>query len=117
MASIAASYLIPRTRRGLTWGRNSSVVIATAGSSRSALRSVDLVNGKKVNGVHIPGEKKGSLFMEEPHVEGNKPLHDCLLGRFVEQNFVYGQTFIIRSYEIGPDKTATMETLMNLLQV
>ncbi|XP_023001057.1 palmitoyl-acyl carrier protein thioesterase, chloroplastic-like [Cucurbita maxima] len=116
MASIAASYLIPRTRRGLTWGRNSSVVIASAGGSRSGLRSVDLVNGKKVNGVHIPGEKKGSLFMEETHVEGNKPLHDCLLGRFVEENFVYGQTFIIRSYEIGPDKTATMETLMNLLQ-
>uniref|UniRef100_A0A6V7QTC0 Acyl-[acyl-carrier-protein] hydrolase n=1 Tax=Ananas comosus var. bracteatus TaxID=296719 RepID=A0A6V7QTC0_ANACO len=38
------------------------------------------------------------------------------LGKFVEERFVYRQTFVIRSYEIGPDKTATMETLMNLLQ-
>ncbi|KAJ6764250.1 ACYL-[ACYL-CARRIER-PROTEIN] HYDROLASE [Salix koriyanagi] len=36
--------------------------------------------------------------------------------RFVEDRLVYRQTFSIRSYEIGPDKTATMETLMNLLQ-
>ncbi|KAL1541806.1 palmitoyl-acyl carrier protein thioesterase, chloroplastic-like [Salvia divinorum] len=40
-----------------------------------------------------------------------------LLGGFVaEDRFVYRQTFVIRSYETGPDKTATMETLMNLLQ-
>ncbi|PKA63803.1 Palmitoyl-acyl carrier protein thioesterase, chloroplastic [Apostasia shenzhenica] len=38
------------------------------------------------------------------------------LGGFIEKRFVYRQTFVIRSYEIGPDKTATMETLMNLLQ-
>jgi len=30
---------------------------------------------------------------------------------------VYRQQFVIRSYEIGPDRTATMETIMNLLQV
>ena len=41
-----------------------------------------------------------------------------LLGGFLaEDRFVYRQTFVIRSYETGPDKTATMETLMNLLQV
>lgn len=67
----------------------------------------------KVNGVHVH---------EAPNMRNLKrtddsPLHACLLGRFVEDNFVYRQAFIIRSYEIGPDKTATMETLMNLLQV
>lgn len=39
------------------------------------------------------------------------------LGKFVEGRLVYRQQFVIRSYEIGPDRTATMETLMNLLQV
>lgn len=39
------------------------------------------------------------------------------LGKFVERRLVYRQQFVIRSYEIGPDRTATMETLMNLLQV
>lgn len=98
--------------------------------ARSRPQNVELINGKKVNGVHVGGaatlfsgdRKGGGLLVEESSgVEGggggDKPLHDCLLGRFLEDKFVYGQTFIIRSYEIGPDKTATMETLMNLLQV
>lgn len=29
----------------------------------------------------------------------------------------YRQTFVIRSYEVGPDKTASLESLLNLLQV
>ncbi|KAJ1417888.1 HotDog domain superfamily [Sesbania bispinosa] len=39
-----------------------------------------------------------------------------LRGRFVEDMFVYRQVFVIRSYQIGPDKAITMETLMNFLQ-
>lgn len=77
-------------------------------------KGVETVNGKKVNGVHL-GEKRGisskNCSVEEPDDRG------VLLGRFVENRYVYRQTFAIRSYEIGPDKTATMETLMNLLQV
>lgn len=41
-------------------------------------------------------------------------IKSILLGGFVEDSFVYRQSFFIRSYEVGPDKTATMETLMNL---
>ncbi|KAL4012368.1 hypothetical protein IC575_029468 [Cucumis melo] len=108
--------------RGLNDRRCNFCIVMVRGRRSSPRRSVDLVNGKKVNGVHVEapvfsGEKRGSLLVEENGAtEGEKPLHDCLLGRFVEDRFVYGQTFIIRSYEIGPDKTATMETLMNLLQ-
>ncbi|PIN23592.1 Oleoyl-[acyl-carrier-protein] hydrolase [Handroanthus impetiginosus] len=78
--------------------------------------NVEMVNGKKVNGIHVDGistfldkRKGGDLLNEEPN-------HEYMLGRFVEDRFVYRQSFVIRSYEIGPDKTATMETLMNLLQ-
>ncbi|CAK9327242.1 unnamed protein product [Citrullus colocynthis] len=90
--------------------------IVRASGRRTSPRNVDLVNG-----VHVIGEASlfsggAPLLAEESGIDGEKPLHDCLLGRFVEDKFVYGQTFIIRSYEIGPDKTATMETLMNLLQ-
>lgn len=82
----------------------------------SSFRSVDIVNGKKVNGVYVGdvadvGRKSNDEFVKE-----DAPVHASLLGRFVEDRFVYRQSFIIRSYEIGPDKTATMETLMNLLQ-
>lgn len=49
--------------------------------------------------------------------KGDEMMNDeFVFGRFVEARFVFRQAFVIRSYEIGPDQTATMETLMNLLQ-
>lgn len=72
--------------------------------------NVDSINGRKVN---------GALVDEKPLLEqrNHTTKKGDLLGRFVEDCFVYRQLFVVRSYEIGPDKTATMETLMNLLQV
>lgn len=77
-------------------------------------RSVRTINGNKVNGISV-GESP--LLNDEISGGVVDDLHQCLLGKFVEKRFVYRQTFIIRSYETGPDGTATMETLMNLLQV
>ncbi|CAO2818175.1 unnamed protein product [Amaranthus hypochondriacus] len=76
--------------------------------------NIDVINGKKINGSISVGETSyvGLKKSEVMNNEGDA----CMLGKFVEGRFVYRQTFIIRSYEIGPDKTATMETLMNLLQ-
>ncbi|KAA8532623.1 hypothetical protein F0562_032561 [Nyssa sinensis] len=37
-------------------------------------------------------------------------------GRIIEEGVGYGQTMVIRSYEVGPDKTATIESILNLLQ-
>ncbi|KAK7274226.1 hypothetical protein RIF29_15307 [Crotalaria pallida] len=37
-------------------------------------------------------------------------------GLIVEGGVGYRQTVVIRSYEVGPDKTATLETILNLLQ-
>ena len=39
------------------------------------------------------------------------------LGRIVQDGLVYRQNFSIRSYEIGADRTASIETLMNHFQV
>lgn len=38
-------------------------------------------------------------------------------GLIVEEGVGYRQTVVIRSYEVGPDKTATLESILNLLQV
>ncbi|XP_068647475.1 palmitoyl-acyl carrier protein thioesterase, chloroplastic-like [Aristolochia californica] len=38
------------------------------------------------------------------------------LGRIVQDGIVFQQNFMIRSYEIGADRTASIETLMNHLQ-
>ncbi|XVF54719.1 hypothetical protein PTKIN_Ptkin05aG0203700 [Pterospermum kingtungense] len=83
-------------------------------------RNIDMVNGKKVNGISIgevhPFMKNTDNQLLIKDNGPDKQGHACSIGRFVEDRHVYRQTFIIRSYEIGPDKTATMETLMNLLQ-
>ncbi|XP_052181022.1 palmitoyl-acyl carrier protein thioesterase, chloroplastic-like [Diospyros lotus] len=88
--------------------RLSLVVKANAGNHKS----VDMINGRKVNGI-APG-RAPHLGTNQRSV--NEAAQAWLHGRFVEDRFVYRQTFVIRSYEIGPEKTATMETLMNLLQ-
>lgn len=38
-------------------------------------------------------------------------------GLIIERGVGYRQTVVIRSYEVGPDKTATLESLLNLFQV
>ncbi|XP_051136074.1 palmitoyl-acyl carrier protein thioesterase, chloroplastic-like [Andrographis paniculata] len=86
----------------------------------AATGNVDMVNGRKVkNGVpldRIPFlEKRNNNTTQEGELS-LQTNHDYLLGKFVEDRLVYRQSFVVRSYEIGPDKTATMETLMNLLQ-
>ena len=93
-------YCSPMIRKENLLRRKLSVV---ANSTGYWAAPTDMINGKKLNGIHA-----GKMISSTDA---------CMLGKFVEERFVYRQTFVIRSYEIGPDKTATMETLMNLLQV
>ncbi|KAG8366679.1 hypothetical protein BUALT_Bualt17G0104600 [Buddleja alternifolia] len=37
-------------------------------------------------------------------------------GMIIEEGVGYRQTVVVRSYEVGPDKTATIESLLNFLQ-
>ncbi|KAK7282070.1 hypothetical protein RIF29_10588 [Crotalaria pallida] len=84
-------------------------------NSHSSPKKVDIVNGTKVNVIKVvEAPLSGSKLANES--VANAALVTNLRGRFVEDRFVYRQIFAIRSYEIGPDKTATMETLMNFLQ-
>ncbi|CAN4089347.1 unnamed protein product [Withania somnifera] len=77
-------------------------------ASVSGSKSIHTINGKKINGVeHTHLGQKGNVVIQSS---------SYMLGNFVDDRFVYRQPFVIRSYEIGPDKTATMETIMNLLQ-
>lgn len=78
--------------------------------------NIDVIEGKKINGVSLGDESYIDFKKNEVVNDEEDPLQGCMLGKFIEGRYVYRQTFIIRSYEIGPDKTATMETLMNLLQ-
>ncbi|MCO5603213.1 hypothetical protein L7F22_057360 [Adiantum nelumboides] len=44
------------------------------------------------------------------------PIDSIRHGRLVENGFVYRQTFVVRSYEVGFDRTASIGTLANLFQ-
>ena len=39
------------------------------------------------------------------------------LGRLTEDGLSFKETFIVRCYEVGVNKTATVETIANLMQV
>ncbi|KAL3636031.1 hypothetical protein CASFOL_020578 [Castilleja foliolosa] len=39
------------------------------------------------------------------------------LGMFVHEGLQYGQSVVVRSNEVGPDKTMTLESILNLLQL
>lgn len=110
-----AVFYPPRNTNSIKLKKRSFYVVASGTSPLN----VDTINGRKVNGTYVEEPAIIGNKISEPHKESgvDVPLHAILLGRFVEERFLYRQTFIIRSYEIGPDKTATMETLMNLLQV
>ncbi|XP_024359990.1 palmitoyl-acyl carrier protein thioesterase, chloroplastic isoform X2 [Physcomitrium patens] len=49
-------------------------------------------------------------------VKSEVPVDALRQGRLVESRLVYRQTFVIRSYEIGADRTASIETMMNHFQ-
>ncbi|KAL5543863.1 hypothetical protein UlMin_007647 [Ulmus minor] len=87
--------------------------------SAATPKDSEQILNRKVNGIYpgkvpLKGIKSDEILKYESYA--NSPLNASLVGKFVEDKFLFRQTFIIRSYETGPDKTATMETLMNLLQ-
>nr|XP_016445240.1 PREDICTED: palmitoyl-acyl carrier protein thioesterase, chloroplastic-like [Nicotiana tabacum] len=101
---------------------NGRTILKVINASKSSSRNQHTINGKKINGVHVEeypylgqrGNDNNNVVIEKTEGSSNNSLY--LLGNFVDDRFVYRQSFVIRSYEIGPDKTATMETIMNLLQ-
>ncbi|KAM7253754.1 hypothetical protein ACFE04_028506 [Oxalis oulophora] len=104
------------SRSNLNVSKKEKTRLLVVANMTSPKRSAAMVNGKKINGAHIDDHvgNKHNIVIQQNLLDD--PLNECLLGRFVEDRHTYRQTFIIRSYEIGPDKTATMETWMNLLQ-
>uniref|UniRef100_A0A6V7QT39 Acyl-[acyl-carrier-protein] hydrolase n=1 Tax=Ananas comosus var. bracteatus TaxID=296719 RepID=A0A6V7QT39_ANACO len=123
MTAAAATTMISVPARAIGFGLRKGGGGAAAAAAAAAARRCE-VNGRKVvNGV-VHGSVEAPLYVGKGGGEGGEgeggggvAMNDAFkLGKFVEERFVYRQTFVIRSYEIGPDKTATMETLMNLLQ-
>ncbi|KAG7016743.1 Palmitoyl-acyl carrier protein thioesterase, chloroplastic [Cucurbita argyrosperma subsp. argyrosperma] len=78
--------------------------------SRSAKASRALVPSVAENGFVVKEDVRQKIPTKKQLVDPYRQ------GLIIEGGVGYRQTVVIRSYEVGPDKTATMESLMNLLQ-
>ncbi|GMP83541.1 hypothetical protein CsSME_00037418 [Camellia sinensis var. sinensis] len=62
------------------------------------------------NGTCIPKEDRQNIPTKKQFVDHYRQ------GLIIEEGVGYRQTVVIRSYEVGTDKTATIESILNLLQ-
>ncbi|KAL9271199.1 Palmitoyl-acyl carrier protein thioesterase, chloroplastic-like protein [Drosera capensis] len=82
-------------------------------------RSMATDNGKRVNGcttVALPFD----MLLEKKKENGKDHNDDhadrWTRGILVEEGSVFSQNFLVRSYDIGPDKNVRLERIMNFLQ-
>ncbi|KAJ4957505.1 hypothetical protein NE237_024616 [Protea cynaroides] len=55
-------------------------------------------------------------LLHRNEVEDEMVANPFALGEIVKDNRIFSQNFTIKSYDMGPSRTATIETLMNFLQ-
>ncbi|RDX89777.1 Palmitoyl-acyl carrier protein thioesterase, chloroplastic [Mucuna pruriens] len=103
------------SQRNTNMSNNKPRFLSVTASYCESPRKMDTTNRVTVNGIHVAEAplQAGKLAKESA---ADEAIVTSLRGRFVEGKLVYRQIFFIKSYEIGPDKTITMETLMNFLQ-
>ncbi|KVI12263.1 Acyl-ACP thioesterase [Cynara cardunculus var. scolymus] len=89
--------------------RRRNSVLLRSPSSRRVSPVVAAVTGHQPNGL--------AVGVKEVEEEKEKSLADRLrLGSLTEDGLSYKERFIVRCYEVGVNKTATVETIANLLQ-
>ncbi|XP_061336717.1 palmitoyl-acyl carrier protein thioesterase, chloroplastic-like [Gastrolobium bilobum] len=66
--------------------------------------------------IFLAAEKQWMMLDWKPRRSDNVLIDPFGIGKIVQDGLVFRQNFSIRSYEIGADRTASIETLMNHLQ-
>ncbi|CAL1356122.1 unnamed protein product [Linum trigynum] len=83
---------------------------SSSSSSCGAVR-VDREQQQQQQGVAVAEEeKRQNIPREKKWVDRHRQ------GMMIENGVAYRQTVVVRSYEVGPDKTATLDSILNLLQ-
>lgn len=88
------------------------------GTKSFSSANVDLL--RHDHGYAITSVENMQLFEQESrqNIPSTKQLVDPYRqGMIIEEGVGYRQTVVIRSYEVGPDKTTTIESILSLLQV
>ncbi|KAI5059309.1 hypothetical protein GOP47_0025628 [Adiantum capillus-veneris] len=123
---------MPISRQGIAKcreGHRYQIVAMTSGAKptwqnniRSVASDATGVNHKANNSKVILGSPADiRLLSPHLHVTDVRREREMLVdvldhGRLVDNDLVYRQTFVIRSYEVGFDKIATISTITNLFQ-
>lgn len=98
------------------------VKIKIASATRSNTK-VDTPSQKiGVASTSVASVTKNNSVIDDLQIRQNIPTKKQFIdpyrqGLIIESGVGYRQTVVIRSYEVGPDKTATLESILNLLQV
>lgn len=80
-------------------------------------KSVFPSTGSEALTTHAKHRRTKSLEDTERMMREMIPLHKLRQGGFVENCLMYRQIFVIRSYEVGADKTSSISTIFSLFQV
>ncbi|KAL6011303.1 hypothetical protein ACLOJK_001748 [Asimina triloba] len=79
---------------------------------RSTRVSVSCSSSSSARGVDLAGTPGG----DSQPASASRPVEQLRTGRLVDDGLSYKENIIIRCYEVGINKTATVETMANLLQ-
>lgn len=92
---------------------NSSIKIngSSSSSSRSQIKVDSLSQTAEASVLYIENGQRQNIPTKKQLVDPYRQ------GLIVEGGVGYRQTVVVRSYEVGPDKTATLESILSLLQV
>ncbi|KAL3501805.1 hypothetical protein ACH5RR_036254 [Cinchona calisaya] len=95
--------------------------IKLKGSSIYSSAKVDVLGLKNGAAMTTSIATSENLYINTQEVRQNIPTKKQLVDTFrqgliIEEGVGYRQTIVVRSYEVGADKTATLESILNLLQ-
>lgn len=98
--------------------------VSYSGSASTRSSKVDLLSQKAgvASTSFASVAEKEVCYMDKVQIRQNIPKKKQFVdpyrqGLIIEGGVGYRQTVVIRSYEVGADKTATLESILNLFQV
>ncbi|KAH7388203.1 hypothetical protein KP509_16G063700 [Ceratopteris richardii] len=104
---------------GSTWFLDVAVVAVLAGAILAAVSEKEaIMQSQGLPSVKSSDGASGNGAVARPDKElAHQAFIDSIRrGKLIEKGFVYRQTFVVRSYEVGFDRTASIGTLANLFQ-
>lgn len=121
LASVSITCTSNRDNHDPNMQKLSNIKINVTSTRSSAIDMVSQKVGLTGTLTSVASVAENGHVMDQ-HIRQNIPTKKQFVdpyrqGLMIEGGVGYRQTVVVRSYEVGPDKTATLESILNLLQV